>query len=222
MSHSRLLTAAAATLLATPLLVTPLSALAHDGHAASGLAAGLAHPFTGLDHLVAIVAIGGLAGLASRRQGLASSLERTDTISSPARIAIAAFLGLAAGILAAVLGARGLLDSFASVGLAEQAVVIGLLAVAAMVLRVERLNVGAVGIAALFVLLPHGYLHGTAGDGVAFFAGLALASVALFAIGLSVGRSVARLPLARARSARLLMAASLAACSGWFMAFGAL
>lgn len=222
MSHSRLLTAAAATLLASPLLVTPLSALAHDGHGASGLAAGLAHPFTGLDHLVAIVAIGGLAGLVSRRQGLASSLERTDTISSSARIAMAAFLGLAAGILAAVLGARGLLDSFASVGLAEQAVVIGLLAVAAMVLRIERLNVGAVGIAALFVLLPHGYLHGTAGGGVVFFAGLALASVALFAIGLSVGRSVARLPLARARSARLLMAASLAACSGWFMAFGAL
>jgi hydrogenase/urease accessory protein HupE len=135
---------------------------------------------------------------------------------------MAAFLGLAAGILVAVLGVRGLLDSFASVGLAEQAVVIGLLAVAAMVLRIERLNVGAVGIAALFVLLPHGYLHGTAGSGVAFFAGLALASVALFAIGLLVGRSVTRLPLARARSARLLMAASLAACSGWFMAFGAL
>jgi len=216
MSHSRLLTAAAVAL-----LVTPLSALAHDGHGAGGLAAGFAHPFTGLDHLVAIVAIGGLAGLLVRRQGLASGLDRTATLSSSTRIAMAAFLGLAAGILAAVLGVRGLLDPVASVGFAEQAVVIGLLAMAAMVLRIERLNVAAVGIAALLVLLPHGYLHGIEGSGAAFFVGLALASLTLFALGLLVGRGVAQLPLARARGARLLIAGSLAACSGWLMAFGA-
>ncbi len=216
MSHSRLLATAAAALLANP-----LSALAHDGHGAGGAAAGFAHPFTGLDHLVAIVAIGGLAGLVSRRHGLASGLDRTATISSSARIAMAAFLGLAAGILAAVLGARALLDPLVAVGLAEQAVVAGLLAMAVMLLRIERLNVAAVGIGALLVLLPHGYLHGNEGSGAAFFVGLALASLALFAIGLSVGRGVARLPLARARSARLLMAGSLAACSGWLMAFGA-
>jgi urease accessory protein len=216
MSHSHLLTAAAAALLATP-----LSALAHDGHGASGLAAGFAHPFSGLDHLMAIVAIGGLAGLLARRQGLAAGIGRINTASTSARIAMAACLGLAAGILAAVLGVRGLLDPVASVGLAEQAVVVGLLAMAAMVLRIERLNVGVVGIAALLVLLPHGYLHGTAGSGTAFFAGLALASLALFALGLLVGRAIALLPQARARSARLLMAASLATGSGWFMAFGA-
>jgi urease accessory protein len=216
MSHSHLLTAAAAALLATP-----LSALAHDGHGASGLAAGFAHPFSGLDHLMAIVAIGGLAGLLARRQALAAGIGRINTASTSARIAMAACLGLAAGILAAVLGVRGLLDPVASVGLAEQAVVIGLLAMAVMVLRIERLDVGAVGIAALLVLLPHGYLHGTAGSGTAFFAGLALASLALFALGLLVGRAIALLPQARARSARLLMAASRATGSGWFMAFGA-
>jgi len=216
MSHSHLLIAAAAALLATP-----LSALAHDGHGASGLAAGFAHPFSGLDHLLAIVAIGGLAGLLVRRQALAAGIGRIDTASTSARIAMAACLGLAAGILGAVLGMRGLLDPVASVGLAEQAVVVGLLAMAAMVLRIERLNAGAVGIAALLVLLPHGYLHGTAGSGAAFFAGLALASLALFALGVLVGRAIALLPQARARSARLLMAASLATGSGWFMAFGA-
>jgi urease accessory protein len=216
MSHSHLLTAAAAALLATP-----LSALAHDGHGASGLAAGFAHPFSGLDHLMAIVAIGGLAGLLARRQALAAGIGRINTASTSARIAMAACLGLAAGILAAVLGVRGLLDPVASVGLAEQAVVVGLLAMAVMVLRIERLNVGALGIAALLVLLPHGYLHGTAGSGTAFFAGLALASLALFALGVLVGRAIALLPQARARSARLLMAASLATGSGWFMAFGA-
>ena len=216
MSHSHLLIAAAAALLATP-----LSALAHDGHGASGLAAGFAHPFSGLDHLLAIVAIGGLAGLLVRRQALAAGIGRIDTASTSARIAMAACLGLAAGILGAVLGVRGLLDPVASIGLAEQAVVVGLLAMAAMVLRIERLNAGAVGIAALLVLLPHGYLHGTEGSGAAFFAGLALATLALFALGLLVGRAIALLPQARARSARLLMAASLATGSGWFMAFGA-
>jgi urease accessory protein len=216
MSHSHFLTAAAAALLATP-----LSALAHDGHGASGLAAGFAHPFSGLDHLMAIVAMGGLAGLLARRQALAAGIGRINTASTSARIAMAACLGLAAGILGAVLGVRGLLDPVASVGLAEQAVVVGLLAVAAMVFRIERLDARAVGIAALLVLLPHGYLHGTEGSGAAFFAGVALASLALFAVGLSVGRAIALLPQARARSARLLMAASLATGSGWFMAFGA-
>jgi hydrogenase/urease accessory protein HupE len=36
-------------------LISP--ALAHSGHA-GGLAAGLAHPFTGLDHMLAMVAVG--------------------------------------------------------------------------------------------------------------------------------------------------------------------
>ncbi|MEI6546034.1 MAG: HupE/UreJ family protein [Burkholderiales bacterium] len=59
MSHSRLLTAAAAALLSTP-----LSALAHEGHGPSVLVAFFVHPFSGLDHLAAIVAIAALAGLA--------------------------------------------------------------------------------------------------------------------------------------------------------------
>ena len=40
------------------LLVTSSSAFAHPGHDVSGLAAGLMHPFSGLDHLLAMVAVG--------------------------------------------------------------------------------------------------------------------------------------------------------------------
>ncbi|WP_221793727.1 HupE/UreJ family protein [Oceanobacter mangrovi] len=36
----------------------PALALAHTGHETSGLMAGIAHPFTGLDHLLAMVAVG--------------------------------------------------------------------------------------------------------------------------------------------------------------------
>ena len=39
------------------LLLASGTALAHPGHD-GGLAAGLAHPFTGLDHLLAMVAVG--------------------------------------------------------------------------------------------------------------------------------------------------------------------
>jgi urease accessory protein len=40
------------------LLVASSAALAHTGHNVSGLAAGLMHPFSGLDHLLAMVAVG--------------------------------------------------------------------------------------------------------------------------------------------------------------------
>ena len=39
------------------LSVTATAALAHPGHG-GGLAGGLAHPFTGLDHMLAMVAVG--------------------------------------------------------------------------------------------------------------------------------------------------------------------
>jgi urease accessory protein len=40
------------------LLVASSTAFAHPGHNVSGLAAGLTHPFSGLDHLLAMVAVG--------------------------------------------------------------------------------------------------------------------------------------------------------------------
>lgn len=40
------------------LLGTSSAAFAHPGHDVSGLAAGLVHPFSGLDHLLAMVAVG--------------------------------------------------------------------------------------------------------------------------------------------------------------------
>ena len=46
-------------------------ALAHPGHDGASLAAGLAHPLTGLDHLLAMLAVGLLA---ARRGGRALAL----------------------------------------------------------------------------------------------------------------------------------------------------
>ncbi|HBP2134768.1 TPA: protein hupE, partial [Pseudomonas aeruginosa] len=44
-------------LAALALLAAPALAFAHPGHGEHGLVAGLAHPLTGLDHLLAMFAV---------------------------------------------------------------------------------------------------------------------------------------------------------------------
>ncbi|WP_407316840.1 HupE/UreJ family protein [Pseudomonas sp. nanlin1] len=44
--------------LGTALCVVPVLAFAHPGHADSGLIAGMAHPLSGVDHLLAMFAVG--------------------------------------------------------------------------------------------------------------------------------------------------------------------
>ncbi len=56
------------TLTALTLVAGPV--LAHSGHHDSGLGAGLAHPFTGIDHLLAMLAVGFVA-FSHGRKGLA-------------------------------------------------------------------------------------------------------------------------------------------------------
>ena len=53
---------------ATILASVSSAALAHPGHNVSGLAAGLMHPFSGLDHLLAMVAVGLWAAQGSGRK----------------------------------------------------------------------------------------------------------------------------------------------------------
>ena len=43
---------------AMALLLTPAIALAHPGHGDNGLIAGIGHPIGGLDHLLAMLAVG--------------------------------------------------------------------------------------------------------------------------------------------------------------------
>jgi urease accessory protein len=56
------------SLLVVPMMVVAIPALGHTGsHAASGLADGFAHPFSGLDHTLAMVAVGLLAAVLGGR-----------------------------------------------------------------------------------------------------------------------------------------------------------
>ena len=69
-------------------LLLPAAAMAHTGHETSGFAAGVAHPFTGLDHLLAMLAV----GLWAARQS--GSARWAAPLAFVAMMAVGAFAGM--------------------------------------------------------------------------------------------------------------------------------
>jgi urease accessory protein len=153
------------------------AALAHVGDHSTGLAGGLAHPFTGLDHILAMVAVGLWA----------SQLERPACwilpVTFPAVMAIGAFLGT-----------TGLVLPLVEPAIAASVLVLG--AVIALALK-PSLATSAVLIAqfALF----HGYSHGveapTQGSVLAYDSGFIAATLALHAVGLAIGALANQAPV---------------------------
>ncbi|MEO3471579.1 HupE/UreJ family protein [Roseomonas sp. CAU 1739] len=142
-------------------------ALAHGGHA-EGLAAGFSHPLLGVDHLVAMLAI----GLWAAQSGLA----RAWTLP-------AAFLaGMAAGI---GLGLLTTLPAWIEPGVAATVLVLGLVVALAVPMRAAV----ALSLAAGFGLL-HGAAHGGEIGGLVLLtaAGMLAASAVLHAAGFAMGR----------------------------------
>lgn len=154
------------------LAVVPLAASAHpgaDGGLHDGFALGFLHPFTGLDHLVAIGTAGAWAALAA------------PAGAWPARLAapLAFVLTMLAGALAA---AAGLAPPAVEPMIAASLLVLGVL----LALR-QRLPVAAAAaIVALFALF-HGAAHGRELAGGAALAGMGLATGLLLAAGAAVG-----------------------------------
>ncbi|HZY19996.1 MAG TPA: HupE/UreJ family protein [Ramlibacter sp.] len=155
-------------LLAAALLASPL-ALAHTGaqpHAHAGFLAGWLHPFTGADHLVAMVAVGAWSAIAVRRVWAAP-------------LAFVALLACGALAGAAALAVPGIEPMIAA-----SLLVVGLLL--ATVHRVPALLAAAVAGAFAFF---HGAAHGVElGGGAAALAGMLLATAALHAAGIGIGR----------------------------------
>lgn len=153
-----------AVALCAALLSTP--ALAHVGaHHAEGFLHGLAHPFTGLDHLLALLAIGAWAAGQGRRPAQA--------------LTTACLLGLTAGVGIGLAGA--------GVPLLEPGIALSVVLFASLVAlgtRLGRLS-GALLVGG-FALL-HGVAHGqgiTADTAlVSYLAGLLAGSAALLAVG---------------------------------------
>lgn len=146
-------------------------ALAHTGaeHAFS-FASGFKHPFTGLDHMLAMVAVGLWAGLNGGRALWAWPV---------------AFVGVM--VLGGALGISGVPVPMVEAGILASVVVLGLLVLAAAPLPVAA---GALLVAA-FALL-HGHAHGAELPGEAsaasYAAGFAIATAILHAIGIGVSR----------------------------------
>ena len=144
----------------------PLSALAHPGHDLAGATAGFAHPFLGLDHLLAMVAVGLWAG----------------RIGGAARWQLpAVFLG--AMTVGAGLGLTGAHLPGLETGIAASVLALGLLAAASLRLPAALRPV----LVAAFALL-HGLAHGAelpAGTGaVTYVLAFLTATALLHGIGL--------------------------------------
>jgi urease accessory protein len=156
-------------------LVLPGLALAHGApgdHAHDGVLAGLTHPFTGLDHLLAMIAVGlwcALGGRDTHRRWIAP---------------LAFVLLLLTGALAA---RAGLTLPGVEPMIAASLLALGLLIGAAITLP-PALVALAIGGFAFF----HGLAHGQELAGVAALVGMVLGTVLLHLAGFALGRALMR------------------------------
>lgn len=157
------------TMISTLLLAVALPgmALAHPGHE-SGFASGVLHPLTGVDHLLAMLAVGLWAAALGGR----------------------AIWALPTGFVAAlalggVLGAIGISAPGVEPGILTSVVILG--GMAALALRLP-LGVAVAGVAGFGLL--HGMAHGAgvAGPLAPFAAGFVATSITLHLAGLALGR----------------------------------
>ena len=135
-----------------------------------GFATGIAHPFLGLDHVLAMIAVGVWA---AQSGGLARIALPTAFVAA-----------IAAGGVFAMTGA---VLPYIEAGIAATVLALGLLIALAV-----RLPVFAGALLAATFALWHGYAHGaelpTTTSAIAYAAGFVLASAALVAVGVYSGR----------------------------------
>lgn len=150
-------------LLLLVLSLLPGAAFAHSGHDDGGLMAGLLHPLTGADHVLAMLAIGMWAALQSRLLSLA--------------VPASFLLMLLGGFL---LARMGIALPPVETGISLSVLLLGLLIASAARLPAV-LSVALAGGFALF----HGYAHGVEASGslLGFATGFLVASLSLHVAG---------------------------------------
>ncbi len=151
------------------LLLLPATVLAHPGHDIHGFAAGFSHPFGGLDHLLAILALGIWAAM--RNPGLGRVLG-----------------GLLVGMgLGGVLGMQGIVPP-----MLESWVLGSTLLATLLVALAVRLPLVAQTMVAVLFALVHGMAHGTelpaSGAAWLYVSGFLFATALLIIAGWIVGR----------------------------------
>jgi urease accessory protein len=181
---------------ALALLMIPALAFAHPGHGDNGLVAGISHPIGGLDHLLAMLAVGLWA---AQQQGAARwALPCT-------------FVGTM--LIGGLLGFEGLNLPALENGIAASVLALGL-AVALAVRPPLLLAMGATALFALFHGVAHGLELPDMSSPWAYAAGFVAATAALHAGGYAAVRF---LPTAAAPLVRVAGAIS-AAAGVWLLA----
>jgi urease accessory protein len=145
-------------------------AFLHGGHSVGdGLLAGLAHPLSGLDHVLAMLAVGLLSAQLGRPAlwVLPASFPAAMVVGGGLALAGVALPGVEAGVAASVL-------------------VLGL-----WVLLALRAPAGVAAVPVALFAVCHGHAHGAelpvGASGVAYSGGFVLATAALHALGLALG-----------------------------------
>lgn len=164
------------SILAIPFLVLLTSpALAHGGDApASGLASGFLHPLGGIDHVLAMVSVGAIAGLVGGRGRWLVPLSFVAVM-----------------VLGAVLGASGIALPMVETAIVASVVVLGAVTAAGRSVPM----VAAVALAAVFSVF-HGHAHGgempATVSGIGYGAGFVAATALLHGAGLTLSAMLAR------------------------------
>lgn len=150
-------------------------ATAHTGienHVHGGFITGFVHPFAGLDHLAAMLAVGLWSALAARRAG-------PELLWGPVGFASMLLVG-------ALIGLQGLAIPAVEPMIAASLLATGLLVVTR--LRVPGIAAALlVGVFAIFHGLAHGYELADAPNAASTLAGMLTATALLHSAGLGVG-----------------------------------
>lgn len=163
--------------LALALVLVPTLAHAHPGHGdgTGGIGWGVAHPFSGLDHILAMIAVGLWAVQGGRRALWA--------------LPLAFVCSMAAGTALGLGGVR--------LPLVEPMILAGLLCLGAMTAMAVRLPIVAAAALTAGIAFFHGQAHGSempgGAGGFAAAAGLAFSTALLHTSGIVAGLALQRL-----------------------------
>ncbi|MBU3030774.1 HupE/UreJ family protein [Paracoccus marinaquae] len=169
----------------------PTAALAHGGAGAGSFPTGFGHPFSGADHMLAMVALGLLAAQVGGRALWALP---------------AAFVG--AMVVGGALGAGGMPFPGVEPTILASCIILGALVAMAVRLPLSVMLAAAAGFGA-----AHGWAHGAEGPetGLAIYAaGFAVATALLHGLGILAGRAVPALAIRGAGALAAVSGAALA------------
>lgn len=169
------LASATLALAALASVVTVSAAEAHTGvSGTSGLAMGMVHPLTGIDHILAMVGVGLWAALIGGRA----------RIAVPATFVVTMVFGAALGVLGVALPG-------VEIGIAVSVLALGAL----VALNVRATTAVGMAVVAAFAVF-HGHAHGTempmTVGGFEYGAGFVMATAALHATGIALGMYMPR------------------------------